>query len=64
MAINGLVHHLCKEEKVRFVNLWNSFVTKEDMYTIDGLHLSEKGAAIFADALKVSGKRRHGRQKR
>ena len=34
MAINGLVQQLCKEEDVEFVNLWDSFLPKEDI----GLH--------------------------
>ena len=34
-----------------FVDLWDSFVGKEDMYVRDGLHLSGKGAAVFAEGL-------------
>ena len=30
-----------------YVDLWDSFVGKEDMYVRDGLHLSGKGAAVF-----------------
>ena len=47
MAINGMVKRLCKEEDVRYVDLWDSFVGKEEMYVRDGLHLSGKGAAVF-----------------
>ena len=43
MAINGMVKRLCKEEDVGYVNLWDSFVGKEEMYARDGLHLSGKG---------------------
>ena len=28
---------------MRYVDLWDSFVGKEDMYVRDGLHLSGKG---------------------
>ena len=52
MAINRLVQQLCREEDVGFVNLWSSFVAKEERYTRDGLHLSGKGAGVFADGLK------------
>ena len=38
---------LCKEEDVGYVDLWDSFVGKEEMYLRDGLHLSGKGAAVF-----------------
>ena len=52
MSINRLVQQLCKEEDVGFVDLWSSFVAKEEMYMRDGLHLSGKGAGVFADGLK------------
>ena len=51
MAINGMVKQLCKEEGVGYVDLWDSFVGKEEMYVRDGLHLSGKGAAVFAEEL-------------
>ena len=52
MSINSLVQQLCKEEDVGFVDLWSSFEAKEEMYMRDGLHLSGKGAGVFADGLK------------
>ena len=51
MTINGMVKRLCKEEDVGYVDLWDSFVGKEEMYVRDGLHLSGKGAAVFAEGL-------------
>ena len=36
---------------VGYVDLWDSFVGKEEMYVRDGLHLSGKGAAVFAEGL-------------
>ena len=51
MAINRMVKRLCKEEDVGYVDLWDSFVGKEVMYGRDGLHLSGKGAAVFAEGL-------------
>ena len=51
MAINGMMKRLCKEEDVGYVDLWDSFVGIEEMYARDGLHLSGKGAAAFADGL-------------
>ena len=51
MAINGMMKRLCKEEDVGYVDLWDSFVGKEDMYVRDGLHLSGTGAAVFAEGL-------------
>ena len=54
MAINMLVELLCREEEVGFVDLWGSFVGRADMYMKDGLHLSGKGAAVFADVLSAA----------
>ena len=51
MAVNGMVERLCKEEDVGYVDLWDSFVGREDMYGRDGLHLSGKGTAVFAEGL-------------
>ena len=54
MAINMLVQKLCREEEVGFVDLWGSFVGRADMYMKDGLHLSGKGMAVFADKLSTA----------
>ena len=54
MAINMLVQKLCRKEEVGFVDLWGSFVGRADMYMKDGLHLSGKGAAVFADKLSAA----------
>ena len=40
--MNGMVERLCKEEDVGYVDSWDSFVGKEDMYARDGFHLSGK----------------------
>ena len=47
-----MVKQLCREEEVGFVDLWDSFVGKEEMYLRNGLRgLSGKGAAVFAGGL-------------
>ena len=51
MAINGMMKRLCKEEDVGYVDLWDSFMGKEDLYVTDDLHQSGKGAAVFAEGL-------------
>ena len=43
MAVNGMVKRLCKEEEVGYVDLWDSFVGKEEMYARDGRILVERG---------------------
>ena len=50
---DGLVI-VCREEEVGFVDLWGSFVGRADMYMKDGIHLSGKGAAVFADKLSAA----------
>ena len=47
MAVNGIVKQLCREEEVGFVDLWDSFVGKEEMYLRDGLHRSGNGAQFL-----------------
>ena len=51
MAVNGMFERICKEEDAGYVDLWDSFVGKGVMYVRDGLHLSGKGAAVFAEGL-------------
>ena len=40
-------------KNVGYVDLWDSFVGKEEMYARDGLHLRGKGAAAFSGADNV-----------
>ena len=54
MEIKILVEKLCREEEVGFLDLWGRFVGRADMYMKDGLHLSGKGAAVFADGLSAT----------
>ena len=49
-----LVEKLSREEEVGFVDLWESFVERADIYMKDGLHLRGKGAAVFADGLSAA----------
>ena len=46
-----MVKQLYREEEVGFVDMWDSFVGKEEMYLRYGLHLSGKEAAVFAGEL-------------
>ena len=54
-----MMKRLCREEDVGYVDLWDSFVGKEDMYVRDGRHLSGKGAAVFAAVTSGLGKVRY-----
>ena len=46
MAVNGMVRQLCKEDEVGYVDLWDSFVGKEEIYARDDLHLSGRGGGL------------------
>ena len=50
-AVNRMVKRLCMEEEEGYVDVWDSFLEKEEMYARDGLYLSGKGAAVFAEGL-------------
>ncbi len=43
-----------------FVDLWDSFVGKEEMYVRDGLHISGKGTAVFCRGTVRGGCQRLG----
>ena len=47
-------HRRSEDIQHGFVDLWGSFVGRADMYMKDGLHLSGKGAAVFADKLSAA----------
>ena len=40
MSVNGMAEQLCKEYEVGYVDLWDSFVGKDEMYVIYGPHLT------------------------
>ena len=43
MAINVMVKRVCKEEEVGYVDMWDSFVGKEEMYMRDVCTLVGRG---------------------
>ena len=47
MAINILLQKLCMEEVICFVDMWASFVVRENVFMNDSLYLSGKGAAVL-----------------
>ena len=48
MAVNGMVKQLCKEEEVGYVDLWASFVGKDEIYVRQRWLSSEwKGGCRF-----------------
>ena len=51
LATNVLVQQPCKEEEFGFMYMWGCFVGSADKYTIYGMLLCGKGAAVFPDKL-------------
>ena len=47
MAINILLQKFGTEEGIGFVDMWASFVERQDLFMNDGLYLSGKGAAVL-----------------
>ena len=50
-SINRRLANLCSEENIGFVNTWDHFYYDDSLFSIDGLHLSQVGAARFGRLL-------------
>ena len=50
-SINRRLANLCSEENIGFVNTWDHFYYDASLFSIDGLHLSQVGAARFGRLL-------------
>ena len=53
ISINGMVKKMCREEEVGFVDGWDSFVGKEEMYLTDGLMGEGLSGAVASGMGKV-----------
>ena len=49
IGINERVKRLCKESNIRFVDYWDAFWDKRELFSIDGYHLSRKGVLLLSD---------------
>ncbi len=53
--VNKQLEVYCKKKSVTFINLYPTFVANgeiDTMYTLDGLHLNEKGYKIWEEKIK------------
>ena len=50
-SINRRLANLCSEENIGFVNTWDHFYYDASLFSFDGLHLSQVGAARFGRLL-------------
>ena len=48
LGINGHIRDMCEEFGFMYLDMWDSFMGKEDMYALDGIHLSRKGVKEVA----------------
>ena len=60
-SANNRLKTLCLQEGVEFINMWNDFYDKPELFQGDGLHLSAIGSARFGRL--ISNKVSHFRQK-
>ena len=44
-SINNRVKNLCSQEGIEFIDTWNDFYGKRELFTSDGLHLNTVGSA-------------------
>ena len=59
MITNQLYKQICRKRNIRFLNLYLSFLNDsgrmDPMYSYDGLHLNDKGYALWVKILKKEG---------
>ena len=44
-SLNNKLKSLCLQEGVEYIDTWNQFYQKPDLFQSDGLHLSQVGSA-------------------
>ena len=49
--LNGRLSSLCKAYSLRYLNLWNTFFGRDELYCRDGIHFSGRGCTLFAEQL-------------
>ena len=45
--VNNKLGDLCRSKGLRFVDMWDSFVSRDGLFLRDGIHLSEWGSKLF-----------------
>ena len=54
LAMNSRVQRLCREAGVRYDDMFTLFQDNPNLFTSNGLHLSNQGKQLYAKALKVN----------
>ncbi|XP_069946335.1 uncharacterized protein [Cherax quadricarinatus] len=52
IGVNCWLDRYCKELAIPFIDNWNNFYGKHDMYARDGVHLSGAGVVALADSIE------------
>ena len=52
-AINGRLSNLCRTYSLRYLDLWNLFFGRDDLFWKDGIHFSGRGGNLFAEQMAV-----------
>ena len=54
LSMNSRVQRLCKEAGVGYIDMFTLFQDNPNLFTSDGLHLSNQGRQLYAETLKVN----------
>ena len=49
IAINERVRKLCKKNNIEFLDYWDNFWDRRDLYSMDGYHLSRNGVLLLSE---------------
>ena len=49
--VNNTLKSLCAKEGITFINPWNDFYGKSDLFKRDGVHFNEKGTDLFCNKI-------------
>ena len=52
IGVNDRVKGMCKDVGVSFVDVWDRFYGRRDLYARDGVHLSRKGVDVLSGCLE------------
>lgn len=51
IGINQSLKNICKQEKVDYIDVWDSFYCKKELYRQDGIHLSTQGVGRLSSII-------------
>ena len=52
LGINNRVYHKCRELNINFIDLWDAFYDRCELFNSDGVHLNNQGRKVLAEHLR------------